>query len=114
MNPPNPHPPLRRVATAVASLALGVAVLTGCGSDGASTDCGLDQCTVTFDRGVSARASVLGVEAKLVGVQNDQVTLEVAGERLSLTVGQQGVQVGGLFVSVDSVDHAQVAVRIAR
>lgn len=113
MNPTNPHSPLHRVATAVASLALGLAVLTGCGSDGASTDCGLDQCTVTFDRGVSARASVLGVEAKLIGVEDDRVTIEVAGERLSLT-GQQGVQVGGLSVSVDSVDNSQVTVRIAR
>jgi hypothetical protein len=112
----NPHSSIarRRIISIVSGLVLGLAVLAGCSSDGASTDCGLDQCTVTFDRGVSARASVLGVEAKLIGVENDQVTIEVAGERLSLTYGQQGVQVAGLFVSVDSVDDSQVAVRIAR
>ena len=77
-------------------------------SEGASTDCGLDQCTVTFDRGVEGSVSVLGVDAKFIGADGDQVTVEVAGEQLSLTVGQQAAEVGGLAVSVDSVTDTQV------
>ncbi|MBB4961580.1 hypothetical protein [Micromonospora polyrhachis] len=105
---------LRRTAGLFAGLALGLAVLTGCNSEGASTDCGVDACTVTFNRGVDARASVLGVEAKLVGVDNDMATIEVAGERLTLTVGQQATEVGGLSVVLESVTDDTIAVRIAR
>ncbi|MFI9640666.1 hypothetical protein ACIG87_11455 [Micromonospora sp. NPDC051925] len=106
--------PLRRTAGLLAGLALGVAVLAGCSSDGADTDCGLDACTITFDRGVDARASVLGVEAKLVGAQGDQVTVEVAGEQLSLTIGQQATEVGGFAVTLDSVTDQQVQIRVSR
>ena len=111
----SPSPtPLRRAAGLFAGLALGVALLSGCGSEGASTDCGLDACTVTFDRGVEASASILGVEAKLIGAQGDQVTVEVAGEQLSLTVGQQATEVGGFAVTLDSVTDQQVKIRVAR
>lgn len=95
-------------------LALGLALLSGCSSEGADTDCGIDQCTVTFDRGVEASASVLGVDAKLVGADGDKVTVEVAGEEVSLTVGQQGTEVGGLNVTAESVTDSQVVVKIAR
>ncbi|MEV4756702.1 hypothetical protein AB0J86_16520 [Micromonospora sp. NPDC049559] len=104
----------RRAAGLVAGLALGTALLAGCSAEGASTDCGIDQCTVTFDRGVEARASILGVDARLVGVDGDVVTVEVAGEQLGLTVGQQGADVGGMLVTVQSVTDDQVVVRIAR
>ncbi|MEU2613472.1 hypothetical protein ABZ570_18085 [Micromonospora sp. NPDC007271] len=106
--------PAPRTIGLLAGLALGVALLAGCSSEGASTDCGLDACTVTFDRGVEARASIFGVEARLVGAQGDQVTVEVAGERLSLTTGQQATEVGGLEVTVDSVTDQQVVLRVAR
>ncbi|MFF5173030.1 hypothetical protein ACFY3U_10385 [Micromonospora sp. NPDC000089] len=110
---PSPSSP-RRAAGLLAGLALGVAVLAGCSSDGADTDCGLDACTVTFDRGVDARATILGVEAKLVGAQGDQVTVEVAGEQLSLTTGQQAAEVGGFAVTLDSVTDQQVKIQVAR
>jgi hypothetical protein len=106
--------PTRRAAGLLAGLALGVALLAGCSSEGASTDCGLDACTVTFDRGVDASATILGVEAKLIGAQGDQVTVEVAGEQLSLTVGQQATEAGGFAVSLDSVTDQQVKIRVAR
>jgi hypothetical protein len=106
--------PARRAAGLLAGLALGAALLAGCSSEGASTDCGLDACTVTFDRGVNASANILGVEAKLIGAQDDQVTVEVAGEQLTLTTGQQATEVGGFAVTLDSVTDAQVKVRIAR
>ncbi|SCF27208.1 hypothetical protein GA0074695_5028 [Micromonospora viridifaciens] len=111
----SPSPiPIPRAAGLLTGLALGVALLAGCSSAGASTDCGLDACTVTFDRGVEARASIFGVEARLVGAQGDQVTVEVAGERLSLTTGQQAAEVGGLEVTVDSLTDEQVVLRVAR
>ncbi|MFC4147174.1 hypothetical protein ACFO0M_13035 [Micromonospora mangrovi] len=105
---------LRRAAGLLAGLTLGAALLAGCSSEGASTDCDLNACTVTFDRGVNASASILGVEAKLIGAQDDQVTVEVAGEQLSLTMGQQAAEVGGLQVSLDSVTDQQVQIRVAR
>ncbi|WP_422774386.1 hypothetical protein ACN28C_16875 [Plantactinospora sp. WMMC1484] len=105
---------VRRAAGLLTTLALGTAVLAGCSSEGASTDCGLDACTVTFDRGVDARASILGVDATLVGVDGDVVTIEVAGEQLSLTVGEQATEVGGLYATVQSADQEQVVVRIGR
>lgn len=104
----------RRAAATLAAATLGLTLLAGCSSEGAQTDCGLDSCTITFDRGVEAKANVLGVEAKLVGVQNDQVTLEVAGEQLALTVGQAATQVGGLQVSVQSADDKNVVVQVSR
>ncbi|MGW0506236.1 hypothetical protein [Micromonospora sp. NPDC003241] len=106
--------PTRKSAGLLAGLALGAALLMGCSSEGARTDCGLDACTVTFDRGVDARANILGVEARLVEAQDDVVTIEVAGEQLSLTVGQQAADVGGMAVTLDSVTDAEVKVRISR
>ncbi|RKN39386.1 hypothetical protein [Micromonospora endolithica] len=109
-----PMTPTRRAAGLLAGLALGVAVLAGCSSEGAETDCGLDACTVTFDRGVNAEANILGVKAKLIGAQDDQVTVEVAGEQLTLTTGQQAAEVGGLAVTLDSVTDQNVTLRVAR
>ncbi|WP_091610363.1 hypothetical protein [Micromonospora mirobrigensis] len=106
--------PVRRAGGLLAGLVLGAALLSGCSSQGASTDCGLDACTVTFDRGVEASTTILGVEAKLVGAQGDQVTVEVAGEQLSLTVGQQAVSAGDFSVTLDSVTDDQVKIRVSR
>jgi hypothetical protein len=103
---------LVRPAALLTAAALATALLAGCGSDDVS--CGLDACTVTYDRGVSAGVSVLGVEAKLVSADDSTVTVEVAGERVQLTKGQQAVDVGGLQVSLDSITQDQVKVRISR
>lgn len=62
---------------------------------------------------MEASARILGVEAKLIGAEGDQVTVEVAGEQLSLTVGQQATEVAGFQVSLDSVNDQQVVVRVA-
>ena len=105
---------VRRITGLAAGLALGAAVLAGCSSEGASTDCGLDQCTVTFERGVEANASVFGVDAKLVKAEGETVTVEVAGEQLTLTVGQQATEVAGMPVTLQSVTDSQVVVRIGR
>ncbi|MFI7607233.1 hypothetical protein ACIBTV_19120 [Micromonospora sp. NPDC049366] len=110
-----PLTPTRRAAGLLAGLALGVAVLAGCSSEGADTDCSIaGSCTVTFQRGVDASASILGVDAKLVGVQGDQVTVEVAGEQVTLLAGQQAAEVGGLAVTLDSVTDKEIKIRIAQ
>ena len=102
----------RRLAAALSSAVLGLAVLAGCSSD--NVDCGLDQCTVTLEREVNASASVLGVEAKLVGADDNTVTLEIAGEQVQLTKGQQAVDVGGLQVSLDSITGDTITFQVSR
>jgi hypothetical protein len=105
-----------RLARYAAAAFLSLTLLTACGggSEGTDVDCGLDQCTVTFDRGVDAQASVLGIEAKVVKVEGDQVTLEIAGEQLTLTVGQPASDVEGFQVTLQSVTDSQVKVKISR
>jgi len=104
----------RTTVTLLAALALGGALLAGCSSGGASTDCGLDQCTVTFQRGVEGSTSVLGIEAKFVQADANTVTLEVAGQQISLTTGGQAVDVAGLQVSLSSITDSEVQVQISR
>lgn len=103
-----------RIAALAAGLAFGAALLAGCSSEGASTDCGLDACTVTFSRGVEASASFLGIEARLIGAESDRVTVEVAGEQVTLTVGEQATEVGGFDVSLERATDSEVAIRVAR
>ncbi|MFC3501817.1 hypothetical protein ACFOOK_12710 [Micromonospora krabiensis] len=111
----SPLTPTRRAAGLLAGLALGVALLAGCSSEGADTDCSIaGSCTVTFQRGVDASASILGVDAKLVGVQGDQVTVEVAGEQVTLLAGQQAAEVGGLAVTLDSVTDQEIKIRVSQ
>jgi hypothetical protein len=101
-----------RLAALLASAALGLAVLSGCSNDNVS--CTLDACTVTIDRSVNASASVLGVEAEFISADDNTVTLEVAGEQIKLTKGQQAVDVAGLRVSLDSVTSDAVNLQVAR
>ncbi|MEV4343916.1 hypothetical protein AB0J83_05505 [Actinoplanes sp. NPDC049596] len=96
----------------MASAALGLALLTGCSSD--NVDCGLDQCTVTIQRETSASASFLGVEAKFISADANTVTLEVAGEQISLTKGQQAVEVAGLQVQLDSVTAETIGLQVSK
>ena len=101
-----------RLAALLASAALGLALLSGCSNDNVS--CTLDACTVTIDRSVDASASVLGVDAKFISADDNTVTLEVAGERIQLTKGQQAVDVAGLRVSLDSITSDAVNLQVAR
>ena len=114
---PPPYPrsvlkPTPRLAAALSSAVLGLALLAGCSSD--NVDCSLDQCTVTMQKEVNASASVLGVEAKFVSADANTVTLDVAGEQITLTKGQQAVDVGGLAVSLSSVTGDAVTFQVAR
>ncbi|BCY13758.1 hypothetical protein L3i22_088460 [Actinoplanes sp. L3-i22] len=77
-------------------------------------NCGVDQCTVTIARETNASVEVLGVEAQFVSADDNSVTLQVAGQQVTLTKGQQAVQVGGLQLSLDSVTQSAIQVQVSR
>lgn len=106
----------RRIAALVVSTTLlGAGVLAGCSSEGADASCNINQCTVTMDRGVDAQASVLGVDISLKGVANDQVTLDVEGNSVSVPVNGTGsTEVGGLSISVQEVTGDKVVLQVTR
>ncbi|MFB4307684.1 hypothetical protein [Actinomadura sp. GTD37] len=104
--------PLRRKLAVLPLVLLPLGALAACGGENSKTSCGVDSCTVTFDRGVDASASVLGVKAELVKVQGETVTLKVAGQTLTVPVGD-GEQAEGFNVSVQSVTADNVVVKIS-
>jgi hypothetical protein len=103
--------PARALAAPMLALAVAVAALTGCGGQGSGTNCGVDGCTITFPRSGTSEVSVLGVSARLVGVENGTARIEVAGQTVTVPVGGQ-TEVGGFSVRVEEVTDAQVVVRI--
>jgi len=100
-----------RLASGVLATVLAFGGVAACGSN--NTDCNLNTCTVTFD-GVNAEASVLGVSAKVVAINGDQVTIEVAGSRQTITVGQPAVSVGPFQAQVTSADKDKIIVVLSR
>ncbi len=100
----------RRVATVLTALVLSFGA-AACGGGGSQTSCGIDGCTVTFPRNGAAAVSVLGIEAKLVGVQNGAAELLVAGQRITVPVGGQS-DAGGFTVGVEQVTDTEVVVRV--
>jgi hypothetical protein len=101
------------VGTLALAAGLGVA-LSGCSSENGKVSCNLNSCTVTLNRGVDAKVSVLGAEVKLVAADNNQVTLDVAGNRIDLPVGGEPQAAGGLTVRVQKVTTDHVVVEIRR
>lgn len=100
-----------RLALAALTSALTVA-LAGCGGGGGSTtDCGLDGCTIAFPRSGEAAVSVLGVEARLVGVQDQVAEIAVAGQTVRVPVGAE-TEAAGFTVGVEEVTDSQVVVRV--
>ncbi|MFI6867634.1 hypothetical protein [Nocardia sp. NPDC050406] len=95
----------------VAVVPLGAAACTSEGP-GSKTECQVSGCTVTFDRGVNAKASVLGVDAELVAVNGNTATLRVAGQEVSVPVGETA-PADGMNVTVQEVTADQVVVRLA-
>lgn len=104
--------PLRRKLAVLPLLLLPLGAAAACGGEGAKTDCNVNSCTVTFDRGVDANASILGVKAELVSVQGQNVTLKIAGQQVTVPVGGQQ-QSDGFDVAVQSVTKDQVVVKIS-
>ena len=85
--------------------------VTACGGGNSTTDCGLDGCTVTFPRSGAAEVSVLGITAKLVGVDAGAATIQVAGQTVTVPVGSQ-TDVNGVSVGVDRLTDTEVVVRV--
>ena len=103
---------VRRSVMSVVSVLAALTFVAGCGGQDSQTSCGLDgSCTVTFPRSGEAAVSVLGVEARLLGVQNGMADLEVAGQRITVPVGGE-TEAGGFLVSVDRVTDTEVVVRV--
>ncbi len=110
-----PGPALPRGVAALAAALLAGGLITGCSTstDGAKVSCTLSACTATFDRGVDARASVLGIDMKLVAADANQVTVDVGGSQLVVPVGGSQ-QAGGLSVTVDRVTEQQVVLKVTK
>jgi hypothetical protein len=105
--------PLRRKLAVLSFVLLPLgAAAAACGGENSSTECGVNSCTVTFERGVEASASILGVKAELVEVRGQLVTLKIAGQTVTVPVGE-GEQSEGFNVSVQSVTEDQVVVKIS-
>jgi hypothetical protein len=102
---------IRRAVLSVMPVLTALVLVAGCGGGGSQTQCGLDGCTVTFPRSGDVVVSVLGVEARLVGVQNGVAELEVAGQRITVPVGGE-TQAGGFTVGVEQVTETEVVVRV--
>ena len=98
---------IRRAAAAIA-VAL---ALTACAGGGSQTQCGTDGCTVTFPRTGDATVSVLGIDARLLGVQGGNAELDVEGQRIVVPVGGE-TTAGGFTVGVTEVTDTAVTVRI--
>lgn len=102
-------PRLRRAALAAVLVLLTVA---GCGGSGSNTDCGVGGCTIMFPRSGDTAVSVLGVSARLLGVEQGQATIEVAGQTVTVPVGGE-TQAQGFTVAVESVTDTEVVVRVS-
>ena len=98
----------RPLRAAVAGVLVALA-LTACGGGG--TACGLGGCTITFSRGDAGEVSVLGVTARLVGVNNGVATIDVAGNTVQVPVGAEQAA-DGFTVGVDRITESDVTVRI--
>ncbi|MBX6767241.1 MAG: hypothetical protein IRY90_08840 [Actinomadura rubrobrunea] len=105
-------PSVRRALTVLPFALLPVAGVTACSGEGATTQCTVNSCTITFNRGVDASASILGVKAELVSVQDDTVTLKVAGQQITVPRGE-AEQAEGFDVSVQSITKDTVVVKIS-
>lgn len=89
---------------------LTAAVLAGCGGS-SSTQCGLDGCTIVFPRSGETAVSVLGIEARLIEVQDGTARLRVAGQEVVIPVGAT-TDAGGFQVGVERLTDTEVVVRV--
>ncbi|GGK34167.1 hypothetical protein [Nocardia camponoti] len=103
--------PARRLLAVCAFALLSLPALSACtiSGQGTTTECKVSGCTITFERGVDAKASVLGVEAQLVSVDGQNVTLSVGGQQVVVPVGQSQ-QTDGMNVRVNEVTADKVVV----
>lgn len=100
-----------RLRRAVLATVLVLVTVAGCGG-GSNTDCGIGGCTITFPRTGDAAVSVLGVSARLLGVEEGQARIEVAGQTVAVPIGGE-TQAQGFTVAVESVTETEVVVRVS-
>jgi hypothetical protein len=91
---------------------LGLGLVSGCSSSGSKTSCDLGGCTITFSRDGTPSVSVLGIEARLVGVQDNQATVSVAGHEMTIPVGGES-QSDGFTVRLERLTDTEVVVRVS-
>lgn len=96
----------------VLGLLFAAPALAACSNEGSKTDCSTNKCTITLDRGADASASVLGVKVKLIKVEGDMVTLEVAGQRVTVPKGDP-TESGGNTIEVKKITDDNVVIDIA-
>jgi hypothetical protein len=101
-----------RLLLATPLLALALATASACSSENA--DCSLveGKCTVTFDRGVNAKAEVLGVTAEFVSATDNTATLRIAGQEITVPLDSEEPS-GDFDVRVTSITQEQVVVEIS-
>ncbi|MGQ0778764.1 MAG: hypothetical protein ACT4NY_30855 [Pseudonocardiales bacterium] len=101
----------RATAALLALLALTLGGITACSGQDSQTDCGLSGCTVTFQRSGATEVSILGIKARLIGVEGSNATLEVAGQTVTVPVGGEAAA-DGFTVGVEEVTDTAVVVRV--
>ncbi|WP_106398539.1 hypothetical protein [Actinocorallia populi] len=100
-----------RLLLATPLLALALAATSACSSENADCDIAAGKCTVTFDRGVNAKAEVLGVNAEFVSATDTSATLKIGGQELTVPLDSE--QSSGEFdVRVQSITQEQVIIEI--
>ncbi|WP_433731645.1 hypothetical protein ACQP0C_06905 [Nocardia sp. CA-129566] len=87
------------------------AVACSASGPGYKSACEVSGCTVTFTRGVNAKANVLGIDAELVAVNGNTVTLKVGGQEVSIPAGQTR-SADGLGATVQEITNDEVVVRL--
>lgn len=102
----------RLVAVSLFALLTPLAAACTAEGQGTKTDCAVSGCTVTFARGVDAKASILGIEAKLLAVNGNLVTLSVAGQEVTVPVGETQ-SADGRTVTVQELTNDKVVVKIS-
>ncbi|MFC9974064.1 hypothetical protein ACFVH6_24505 [Spirillospora sp. NPDC127200] len=104
---------LARTARALPLLLLPLGAAAACGGENTTTDCSVNACTITFDRGVDASANILGAKVELVDVQGDTVTLKIGGQQVSVPLENEQQQADGFNVDVTSVTKDKVVVKVS-
>jgi hypothetical protein len=92
---------------------LGLGLVSGCSGPGSKTSCDLGGCTLTFSRDGTPSISVLGIEARLVGVADNQATVSVAGHEMTVPVGGE-TQSNGFTVRLERLTETEAVVRVSR
>lgn len=104
---------------AVALLAVlgftGATTLAGCSGEGATTSCSsTSECTITFDRNAdTAKVNILGAEISVVSATDSTVTLNVAGQEVTVNANAS-TSIGGLTLTVDQITNDDIVVKVTR